>query len=76
MNWKENRSSDLFDLGTFRLSRRSSEKSTWPTPSIPWLVLQDSGKVLCITGHVKLLHCSLKKRNNYQAQMFNSENDS
>ena len=27
---KENGSSDLVDLGTFRLIRRSSEKSTWP----------------------------------------------
>ena len=27
---KKNGSSDLVDLGTFRLIRRSSEKSTWP----------------------------------------------
>ena len=53
MNWKEK--------WTFRLARRSSEKSTWPIPSIPWLVLQDNRKVLCIIGHVKLLHCNLKK---------------
>ena len=58
MNWKK---TDLFDLGTFRLIRRSSEKSTWPTPSIPWLVLQGNHKILCITGHVKLLHCNLKR---------------
>ena len=34
---KKNGSSDLVDLGTFRLIRRSSEGSTWP--SVP-LVLQ------------------------------------
>ena len=27
---RKNGSSDLVDLGTFRLIRRSSEKSTWP----------------------------------------------
>ena len=70
MNWKANGSTDLFNMGTFRLIKRSIEKSTWPRPSVPWLVLQGSRKVLCITGHVKLLHCNLEKRNNYQAQMF------
>ena len=55
---KNNGSSDLVDLGTFRLIRRSSEKSTWP--GIPWLVLQGNRKVLFITGHVKLLHCNLE----------------
>ena len=50
----------MFDLGTFRLIRRSSEKSTWPTPGVSWLVLQGNRKVLCITGHVKLLHFNLK----------------
>ena len=43
---KKNGSSDLIDLGIFRLIRRSSKESTWP--SIPGLVLQGSWKVLCI----------------------------
>ena len=59
---KKNGSSDLLDLGTFRLIRRSSEEYTWS--GVP-LALQDNCelKCLCISGHVQFLHSNLEKRN-------------
>ena len=50
---KKNGSFDLFDLEAFRLIRRSSEKSTWPGPSVPWLVLQGKQMVMCIIYYMK-----------------------
>ena len=67
---KKNGSSDLVDLGTFRLIKKLSEKSTWS--GVP-LALQGQLKCLCISGHLQLLHFSLEKKKNHQVQIFGLE---
>ena len=65
---KKNGSSDLVDLGTFRLIRRIH--FVWCT-----IGFAENLKCLCISGHVQFLHSNLEKRN-YQVQIFSLESNS
>ena len=67
----ENGSSDLVDLETSRLIRRSSEESTW---SGVYICFAEQLKCLCISEHVLFLHFKLEKRN-YQVQIFSLESN-
>ena len=66
----KNGSSDLVDLGTFRLIRRSC---VWGIHLV-WCTIgfAEQLKCLCISEHVQSLHFKLEKRN-YQVQIFSLE---